>query len=63
MEELLVTLIGIVKVYFIFMIIFSLFSMLLYSRFDDKICDIKKTLIEIEKLLKEHFEKENKQDK
>ena len=60
MEELLITLIGIVRISFIFIIIFCLLVTFLYNRFDDKICDINKTLIEIKNLLKEHFEKENK---
>lgn len=57
MEELLISLIGIIRMSFIFIIIFCLLVMLLYNRFDNEICDIKKTLIEIKKIIKRTFRK------
>ena len=63
MEELLITLIGIARGIFIFLMVASVILALIYNRFNDEIYDIKQTLIEMKKLLKEHFEKENKQDK
>ena len=62
MEELLITLIGIARGIFIFLMVASVILALIYNRFNDEIYDIKQILIEMKKLLKEHFEKENKQD-